>query len=60
MTVTEAIEHQENRVASPFVRANEKSRAAMQMGIEAMKFFKDLRDRGALPADVRLPGETKE
>lgn len=33
---------------------------AVQLGLEALKFFKDLRDRGALPADVRLPGETEK
>jgi len=31
---------------------------ATKLGIEALKFFKDLRDRGALPPGTRLPGET--
>jgi len=33
---------------------------ATKLGIEALKFFKDLEDRGALPPDARLPGETKD
>lgn len=33
---------------------------AIKLGIEALKFFKDLEDRGALPSDARLPGETIE
>ena len=32
---------------------------AIQLGIEALKFFKGLEDTGALPNDARLPGETK-
>jgi len=56
----EAIEiNEENR---DFFRIDgwEKQAKAVQLGIEALKFFKDLENRGALPADVRLPGETKE
>ncbi len=34
--------------------------AAVKLGIEALKFFKDLEDRGALPSDARLPGEDPE
>ena len=33
-------------------------RVALRLGIEALKFFKDLQDRGALPPGTRLPGET--
>jgi len=33
---------------------------AIKLGIEALKFFKDLEDRGALPPDARLPGETTD
>jgi len=33
---------------------------ACKLGIEALKFFKDLEDRGALPPDARLPGETTD
>ena len=35
-------------------------RDAHKLGIEALKFFKDLEDRGALPSNARLPGEEPE
>lgn len=53
-----AIEVLEKRVESPFVRANPDTKAAMKLGISAMKRIKQIRDSGG---DIGMPvlkGET--
>lgn len=60
MTVDEAIEVQEKRLASPFVRANADTMEATRLGVEALKRERDRRPMGHPdPADL-LPGETQK
>ena len=60
MTIDEAIEILEYNLAELTKGVDPDSERAFRLGISALKFFKDLEDRGALPPDARLPGETKE
>lgn len=58
MTLEEAIKFNKETKRDLRVKDSFLSAKALQLGIEALEFFKDLRDRGALPPGARLPGET--
>ncbi len=60
MTIDEAIRVLESRLLSPFVKANPKSGAAIQLGIEALRRIKAWRtDPEWELAGESLPGETE-
>jgi len=60
MTIDEAIEVLEDIVDTAHYSDYPDDHGAIRLGIEALKFCKDLEDRGALPSNARLPGETKD
>lgn len=60
MTSEEAIKLNQELLRTGHYDVDPKFTKAIKLGIEALKFFKDLRDRGALPPGTRLPGETEE
>jgi hypothetical protein len=60
MTIDDAIRILESRVSSPFMRANPKSRDAMQLGIEALKVIRQSRAVGSYTICPLLPGETEK
>lgn len=59
MTIDKAIEILELRIKSPFTRANPDTKAAIQLGIEALKRLKWYRDVRKHWYIEPLPGETK-
>jgi hypothetical protein len=60
MTAGKAIKSLEKHKELILVAFNPELNKAVKLGIEALRFFQDLRNRGALPPGTRLPGETKE
>ncbi len=58
MTIDKAIEILELRVASPFVRANQDTKDAIKLGIEALKAVKKFQSMGSKINPLRLRGET--
>lgn len=59
MTPEEAIRLNGDLLRTGNYDVDPKFTKALRLGIESLKFFKDLKDRGALPSDVKLSGETE-
>jgi len=60
MTIDEAIKKLENRRRKMWGKSFEPDREAMQLGIEALKAWKQFREGRWLSGVYKLPGETEE
>ena len=60
MTIDEAIDSLEHILASHGGLYSRKGEAALQLGIEALKYVKTSRDPSGVPPYSLLPGETEE
>lgn len=60
MTIDEAKEELDQLKQYCETRVWPHSVKALELGIEALKFYKLLKDNGAMPSNRFLPGETEE